>query len=191
MGSEGIQWRFSNISSEQDYFSTKIEQTSLGGLQQFTGFFLGEITRSHDVLPNSISANFSFNSAASSFQSHWQEILLNNGLFLVMFLIGIIVAVLLPICGIIAGIKHFCCSCLKKKSKPHRKNSKNIFRLQGFTVLFLLAMGWIGVAWLNTSNLALDRGIKQLPNNTKGYAQNISRIYDLFTKFITKDNPIT
>ena len=168
MGSEGIQWRFSNTSSEKDYFSTTIEQTSLGGLQQFTDFFLGEITRSHDVLPNSISANFSFNDAVSSFQSHWQDILLNNGLFLAMFLIGIIVAVLLPICGIIAGIKYFCCSCLKKEPKPLRKNAKDIFRLQGFTVLFLLAMGWIGVAWLNTSNLALDRGINQLPNNTKG-----------------------
>ena len=176
MGSEGIQWIFSNISSGQDYFSTKIEPTSLAGLQQLTEFFLGDITRNHDVLPKSISEHLqnnatAFNDAVSSFQSHWQEILSNNGLFLAMFLIGIIVAVLLPICGIIAGIKHFCCSCLKKKPKPARKNAKDIFRLQGFTALFLLAMGWIGVAWLNTSNLALDRGINQLPNNTKGYAQ--------------------
>ena len=183
-----MSWSFSNISNgEEDYFSTQIIPSSLGGMQQFTNFFLSIVTRGHDVLPESISQNFSsfnfllnsgnstshFNDTISCIQTHWSDILFHNGLFLGMFAFGLIVALILPITGVIACIKQYCCPCIKKKNKPPHKNAKDIFRLQGLTTLFLLAMGWIGVAWLNGSNLAVQNGINELPENTKGYALKI------------------
>ena len=191
MEDKEIQWRFSNGSyGIDDYFSKTINHTSLAGIDQLTNIFLNSALRSHDILPDSISQNFSsfnfllgsgnnetnFNDTVSALKTHWYDILLDNGLFLGMFLFGIIAALLLPIAGTIVLIKKYCCSCLKKNPKPLRKHAQYIFWVQGTTVLLLLAMGWIGVGWLNGSNLALDRGISELPKNTKGFVKFINNI---------------
>ena len=166
--------------SDIKYFSSDVTPYPLFGVKQFTHIILTKITRDHDVLPDSISRmlNDSFsgmlNGSSSTFdpikifQSHWSDILHQNTLLAAMFVFGIVAGVLLPLSGIVAGLKHFCFSCLNRKKPPLQKNDKWMFWLQGLTSFFLISMGWIGVAWLNESNLAIQDGLSKLRYNYDG-----------------------
>ena len=41
--------------------------------------------------------------------------------------------------------------------------------LEGFIYFLLLVLGWLGVAWLIVSDLAMQKGIDQLPDTFDGY----------------------
>jgi hypothetical protein len=174
MSNETSNWTFSSPPSDEDaYVSSKIIPYSLSGAKRLIDLILNKVTRDHNVLPDSISQlDFNFNISNSEFASlipviyeNWPSVLDQNKLLTAMVVFGILVAILLPISGIIAVIKYLCCCCSKKNEEPPNKNAKWMFWAQGTTTLFLLTMGWIGVGWLNESNLAIKDGLTKLPNN--------------------------
>ena len=164
-------------SNSSIFFSSAIKPNSLGGVQRFSEIILSKVLRDHDVLPNPnnstsnllADSNIDLNLIIQYLSDNWPNILSQNGLMAAMIVFGILVAIVLPMYGVVVAIRHFCCPpCLKRKENALQARDKWIFYAQALTTIFLLAMGWIGIGCLNASNLAVQDGLKKLPSNING-----------------------
>ena len=165
------------VSDDRKYFSSAIKPNSLGGVQRFSETILSKVLRNHDVLPNLNNStsnllddsNINLNLIIQYISDNWPNILSQNALMSAMIVFGILVAIVLPMSGVVVAIRYFCCQpCLKRKEKALQARDKWIFYAQSLTTIFLLAMGWIGIGCLNASNLAVQDGLKKLPSNING-----------------------
>ena len=163
------------VSDDSKYFSSAIKPNSLGGVQRFSEIILSKVLRDHDVLPNlnnSTSKLFNdsnLNLIIQYISDSWPNILSQNALMSVMIVLGILIAIVLPMSGVVIAVRYFCCQpCLKRKEKALQARDKLIFWAQALTTIFLLTMGWIGLGCLNASNLAVQDGLKKLPSNING-----------------------
>ena len=159
------------------FFSSAIKPNSLGGVQRFSEIILSKVLRDHDVLPNLNNStsnllndsNIDLNLIIQYLSDNWPNILSQNGLMAAMIVFGILVAIVLPMSGVVVAVRYFCCQpCLKRKEKALQARDKWIFWAQALTTMFLLTMGWIGLGCLNASNLAIQDGLKKLPSNING-----------------------
>ena len=164
-------------SNDSIYFSSAIKPNSLGGVQRFSEIILSKVLRDHDVLPNLNNStsnllndsNIDLNLIIQYLSDNWPNILSQNGLMAAMIVFGILVAIVLPMSGVVVAVRYFCCQpCLKRKEKALQARDKWIFWAQALTTMFLLTMGWIGLGCLNASNLAIQDGLKKLPSNING-----------------------
>ena len=162
-------------SNDSIYFSSAIRFNSLGGVQRFSEIILSKVLRDHDVLPNlnnstsKLLNDSNLNLIIQYISDSWPNILSQNALMSVMIVLGILIAIVLPMSGVVIAVRYFCCQpCLKRKEKALQARDKLIFWAQALTTIFLLTMGWIGLGCLNASNLAVQDGLKKLPSNING-----------------------
>ena len=160
-------WNFSTCQlNATTYFSSSVEANNLYGIQQFTELMLNPVIKGHNVLPPAVAQTLDFfdpDPFIEAVKDNWQDILKQNTALLAMTAFGIAVAILLPISGIITGIL-YCCCCGSKKGSPVQKNDTLCLCLEGFVYLVLITLAWLGIAWLILSDLAMQKGIDQLPD---------------------------
>ena len=166
-------WNFTTptINTTAAYFSPIVEPNNLYGVQEFTELMLNPVLNGHNVLPEDIAQTLDFSDLDPfnhAVTENWKDILKQNTALMTMVVFGIVVALLLPISGIIACITYCCCGCSKKGGSV-QKNDQLCACLEGFVYLVLLALGWLGVAWLIVSDVVLQKGIDQLPDTFDGY----------------------
>ena len=177
MANSSSSWVFSSpLISDVETFSSNVIANSLS-VGKLSDLILKPVTHDHDVFPPKISQSFNASNLdpmIEVIQSHWSDILQYNGLLAFMIVLGIIVAVLLPIIGLFDRLKEFCTFCSKKK-EPHEPTSsrKWMFCLECVALFLLLILGWIGVGFLNESDLAMQKGFGNLPNTFNGYVFKI------------------
>ena len=182
MSNSSSYWEFSKpVISDVQTFSSNVIANSLS-VGKLSDLILKPVTHDHDVLPPKISHTFNASNLdpmIKVIQSHWSDILQYNGLLAFMIVLGIIVALLLPIIGIFDRLKEFCTFCSKKKELPEPENSsKWMFWLECLALFLLLILGWIGVGLLNESDLAMKKGFGNLQNTFNGYIFKIRCIIE-------------
>ena len=164
-------WNFTPPTlNETSYFSSGVTENELYGVQEFTELMLNPVY-GHDVLPPEVLGTLDFNDIdpfVQAIQDNWKEVLKQNSALMTMVVFGLAVAILLPISGIIACITYCCCGCGKKGGIKQKSDSLCLC-LEGFIYFLLLVLGWLGVAWLIVSDLAMQKGIDQLPDTFDGY----------------------
>ena len=168
------------VSDDMQYPSSSIEATtSLNGLRELTDLIVNPVFFAHNVLPPDITNTLDFFNSSSFIQAikeNWQDILKHNPSLLAMVTVGIAVAVLLPISGLIA----VCTYCCSKKTGTVYKKGRAYLVLEGLAYFILFTITWLGVAWLIKSGLVFQNEINQLPATFDGYIQ-----YLFFLKLTT------
>ena len=169
---ESNDWNFTNYANETpSYYCPGVGPNNLYGVQEFTDLMLQPVIKGHNILPQDVLSTLNFSNLdpfIDSIQSNWQDVLKQNSALMAMVVFGLFVAVLLPISGIIACVTYCCCGC-GKKGGTKQKTDSLCFCIEGFVYLLLLVLGWLGVAWLVVSDLAMKEGIAQLPDRFDGY----------------------
>ena len=168
---ESHDWNFTNYANESaSYYCPGVSPNNLYGVQEFTDLMLNPVIKGHDILPPDVLDTLDFSNIdpfIDSIKTNWQEVLKQNSALMAMVVFGLLVAVLLPISGIIACVTYCCCGC-SKKGGTKQKTDSLCFCIEGFVYFLLLVLGWLGVAWLVVSDLAMQKGIDQLPERFDG-----------------------
>ena len=165
------EWIFNTTTVNQTYFSSGVEANDLYGVNEFTDLMLNPVINGHDLLPPDVLQTLDFNDLGpftEALGNNWEEVLKQNSTLMAMVVFGLAVAILLPIAGIIACIVYSCCGGGKKAGVKQKSDSLCLC-VEGFVYFLLLALGWLGVAWLIVSDLAMQKGIDQLPDTFDGY----------------------
>ena len=129
------------------------------------------VINGHDILPPSLLDALDFTDLApfiDACKDSWNLFLKQNTALTALTVFGFCVALLLPISGIIACITYCCCGC-SKKGGAKQKTDSLCFCIEGLFYFLLLVLGWLGVAWLVVSDLAMQKGIEQIPDRFDGY----------------------
>ena len=168
---ESYDWNFTNFANESaSYYCSEVTPNNLYGVQEFTDLMLNPVINDHDILPKEILDTLDFSDLdpfIQSIRTNWQDVLKQNSALMAMFVFGLLVAILLPLSGIIACVTYCCCGC-SKKGGTKQKSDSLCFCIEGFVYFLLLVLGWLGVAWLVVSDLAMQEGIAQLPERFDG-----------------------
>ena len=168
-------WNFTLFTSNTtSYYSSSVTPNDLYGVKEFTDLMLNPVY-DHDLLPENVIETLNFTDIdpfIQSIQDNWQDVLKQNSSLMAMVVFGLMVAILIPISGVIACIVYCCCGG-SKKGGSKQKNDSLCFCIEGFVYFLLLVLGWLGVAWLVVSDLAMQKGIDQLPERFDGYVYNV------------------
>ena len=164
-------WKFTNFTSnDTSYYSPSVNPNDLYGVQELTALMLKPIY-GHDLLPKCIIETFNLTDLEPfihSIQDNWQDVLRQNSSLMAIVVFGLMVAILLPISGIMSCFVYCCCGDGEKKGPKVKKDSW-CFCIEVFVYFLLLVLGWLGVALLILSDLAMKKGIDQLPERFDGY----------------------
>ena len=164
-------WNFTNGEFNTSYYSPEVAPNDLYGVDEFTNLMLKPVINGHNVLPESLLDVLDFNDLVpfiDACKDSWNLFLTQNTALAAMVVFGLSVAILLPISGIIACITYCCCG-RSKKGGAKQKTDSLCCCMEGFFYFLLLVLGWLGVAWLIVSDLAMQKGIEQLPDRFDGY----------------------
>ena len=182
------EWPFSPPLVNTTYFSSTVESADLLGANKFADLILNSVFLHQNVLPAPIAQTLDIvvqsgdlGPLIESVQNNWPDMLKENTTLFAMVVFGLAVAILLPISGVIAA----CVAKCRTKANIVQKRDTFYIGLQAVTYFLLVTLGWIGVAWLNKSGLALQKEIKQLPDTVNGYVKCIikRRNYEIIASY--------
>ena len=120
-------WTFSNLTlNDTSYFSPSVVANDLYGVQEFTDMILDPVVKQHDLLPPNIIETLNFTNIdpfIDAIKNDYSTLLEQNTALTAMVVIGLVVALLIPISGIISCCVYCCCGGSKKGGQKQKTDS--------------------------------------------------------------------